>query len=64
MKSVKASYYLEHEDERQALAAAGQQRALKDHTIKRRMDSPDRLQRSNRTTGKPKGGQWDWVGRC
>ncbi len=33
----KISYYLAHEEERAAIAAAGQRRTLKDHTIERRM---------------------------
>ncbi len=35
----KISYYLEHEQERIAIADAGQQRALKDHTIQRRLQT-------------------------
>jgi len=31
-------YYLEHEDERQAIARAGQQRTLRDHTCRHRME--------------------------
>lgn len=33
----KINYYLTHEEERQKIAAAGQQRTLKDHTYKKRM---------------------------
>ena len=31
-------YYLEHENERQAIARAGQQRTLRDHTCRNRME--------------------------
>jgi spore maturation protein CgeB len=31
-------YYLEHENERQAIARAGQQRTLRDHTCRHRME--------------------------
>jgi spore maturation protein CgeB len=48
---AKASYYLEHEGERRAIAAAGQERALKDHTIKRRMETVLAVYRE--VTGRP-----------
>jgi len=31
-------YYLEHEDQRQAIASAGQRRTLRDHTYRQRME--------------------------
>lgn len=34
----KAKYYLEHDDERKAIAKAGYERAMKDHTIHNRVD--------------------------
>lgn len=34
---AKARYYLDHDDERRAVAAAGQERTLRDHTYARRM---------------------------
>jgi len=34
----KLNYYLSHEDERQAIAAAGQARTLKEHTYRHRME--------------------------
>lgn len=34
----KVAYYLEHDDERRAIARAGQERTLRDHTYRRRME--------------------------
>jgi hypothetical protein len=39
----KIRYYLEHEDERVAIAAAGQRRTLRDHTYRNRMRELDAL---------------------
>lgn len=41
----KIKYYLEHEEERKEIAKAGQQRTLKDHTYKRRMEQLDEILR-------------------
>jgi spore maturation protein CgeB len=49
----KAAHYLAHDDERRAIAAAGQARTLSDHTYARRMEQlasalSDRLARARR----------------
>lgn len=41
--SEKVRYLLDHEDERQKIAAAGQRRTLRDHTYRRRAEQVDEI---------------------
>jgi spore maturation protein CgeB len=43
----KVNYLLEHETERKAIAAAGQRRTLKDHTVKQRVEQIDEIIRKH-----------------